>query len=231
MVQQYRPSRIGEGPERERSFGRETAAGDSGTRKRDSGEHRTELSGIEPAIRTLFNPLNWFAADQVDLRRRRAQLRETGNQKAAERQSNVDRMGDTLARIGKVKSNLQRHSTFDLPRRKNNAHQIAQTISGKQEEQTVVTDRIRRDHDMVAQLRGIGNQKIAQKTVKCGGAGRYLRTIGEGDKCSSTASNVRLRPATKRDCRRSNRALRKRKTSWQLPLTANGELMKCSNRS
>jgi len=126
-------------------------------------EHAAQLGEIEPAIRTLFNPLNWFAKDQVGLRRRRTQLCEVGNQKAAQRQSNVKELEDTIARIAKVKIDLQRYHTFDLPRRQSDAHQIAQTITGKQEELAIVADRIRRDSGMPSQLREIANQKTAQR--------------------------------------------------------------------
>lgn len=121
------------------------------------------LDEIEPAIGTLFNPLNWFAKDQLDLRRRHTELREIGYGADAQRQSNVKGLEDTRARIAKVKSDLERHSTFDFPRRQSDVHQITQTIAGKQEDLAIVADRIRRDSGMATQLREIGNQKTAQR--------------------------------------------------------------------
>ncbi|HEV8713705.1 MAG TPA: hypothetical protein VGX03_12875 [Candidatus Binatia bacterium] len=115
-------------------------------------ENDTRLGEIAPAIGTLLNPFNWFAKDQVDLRQRHAQLRETGEQKAAQKQSKVKELEDARARIAKVTSDLQRHGSFDLPRRQSDLFKIKQSIANKKEELELVAERKRRVDEVLAPL-------------------------------------------------------------------------------
>jgi transposase-like protein len=126
-------------------------------------ENAARLCEIAPAIGTRLNPFNWFAKDQVELRRRRAQLRETGNHRTAQRQSVAKDREDTCARMAKLTSDLQRHRSFDFARRQCDLRQIKQSLAGKKDEMAILADCTRRDREMLAHLREVGNQKAAHK--------------------------------------------------------------------
>ena len=115
-------------------------------------ENKHKLGEIAPAIRTLLNPFNWFAKDQIDLRRRRSQLREIDRQKIAQRQSMLKKLQDIRTRMAKLESDLQRHSTFDLPQRQSTLSKIKQSITGKKEEMEVVAERKRRVDQVLAPI-------------------------------------------------------------------------------
>jgi hypothetical protein len=115
-------------------------------------ENAARLGEVAPMIGTLFNPFNWFAKDQVDLRRRRAQLHEIRDQKAAFRQSRVKELEDTRACMARVASDLQRHRTFDFTRRQCDLSQIKQRIASKKDELAIAADRKRRVDEVLAPL-------------------------------------------------------------------------------
>lgn len=115
-------------------------------------ENAVRLKEIAAVIGTLFNPFNWFANDQVKLRRKRAQLREIGNQKPAQRQSKVKELEDTRVRMAKVTFDVQQHFSFDLAGRQSNLQRIQQSIAGENDELALVADRKRRIDEVLAPL-------------------------------------------------------------------------------
>ena len=140
-------------------------------------DNAARLGEIRSAIGPLYNPLNWFASDQVNLRRIHAQLRQNGNQKTAQRQSSAKGLEQTLARISKATSDLQRHNAFDYSRRKSDEQQIIQSIARKNEELAIISDRLRCDHEKLAHLREVGSQKAAQRQSEISELNRTLAQI------------------------------------------------------
>ena len=122
------------------------------TVEKEIQENVARLGEIAPAIGTLLNPLNWFAKDQVDLRRKGAQLRGIGDQKAGQKQSKVKELEATRARMAKVASDLQRHGTFDFLRRQSDLSKIKQSIASKNEELQIVAEQKRRVDEVLEPL-------------------------------------------------------------------------------
>ena len=87
------------------------------------------LGELAPAIGTLFNPLNWFAKVQIDLRRHRSKLCAVSSQKTALKESRVTELEATRSRIASAASELERHRTFDLPRRQGEQLKLRQSIA------------------------------------------------------------------------------------------------------
>ncbi len=87
-------------------------------------ENNARLDELAPAIGTLFNPFNWFAKEQVALRRERRQLREIGHQKDTQRQLKTRELETTRARIVQITTDLQRYHTFDFAERQRELLQV-----------------------------------------------------------------------------------------------------------
>ena len=157
-------------------------------------ENKARLRGIK--IKTLLNPFNWFAKDQVDLRRRRAQLRETGEQKAAQKQSKVKDLEDTRARMAKVTSDLQRQSSFDLSLRQSDLLKIKESIVSKKKELELAAERKRRvDEVLVPLIQEMQNLE----SRKCR-ARSDLETAWDFDDRLSSAENSYERRLIHDDC-------------------------------
>ncbi len=110
------------------------------------------LDQLAPAIGTLFNPFNWFAKDQIDLRRRRRQLRKLRKQKDAHRRLKVKELEATDARIVQISTELQRYRTFDFVGRQRDLSQVQQSILFKTEKLALVAERKRRVDQILAPL-------------------------------------------------------------------------------
>ena len=135
--------------------------------EREIHENNAQLGQIAAAIGTPFNPFNWFAKDQVDLRRRRAQLRETGDQKAAQMQSKAKELEETRARMGRLTGDLQRHGSFDMSRRQGDLSKIKESIASKREELESAAARKRRADEVLAPLiEEMQNLKSRQRRVE-----------------------------------------------------------------
>jgi hypothetical protein len=119
---------------------------------KDIHENNARLAEIEPAIGTLLNPFNWFAKGQLELRRRRSELRAIGDRKLAQRHAKVMELEATRARIAEVAKELERHRTFDSARRQSELAQIKQNIVAKKEELAIVAARKRRVDELLEPL-------------------------------------------------------------------------------
>lgn len=119
---------------------------------RDIQGTSARLSELARAIGTPLNPWNWFAKDQIDLRRKRAELRAVINQKTEQRRSRVAELEAARTRIATVASELERHRTFDQPRRQGELERLRESIAGKTKELALVADRKRRVDEILTPL-------------------------------------------------------------------------------
>jgi rRNA-processing protein FCF1 len=101
---------------------------------REIDGHDAELREMAPAIGTLWNPLNWFAKDQVELRRKRARLRELAERIDAQKRSKAKELDETRARVAAAAGDLQRHGSFDLARRQSDLANIEASVAGRRQE-------------------------------------------------------------------------------------------------
>jgi hypothetical protein len=111
-----------------------------------------QLGELAPAIRTLFNPLNWFAKDQIVLRRKRAELCAVRDQKTALKRSRVTELEAARTRIASVARELERHRTFDLPRRQGELSRLRDNIADKTSKLALVTNRKRQVDEKLTEL-------------------------------------------------------------------------------
>ncbi len=155
-----------------------------------------QLDELARAIRTLFNPFNWFAKDQVLLRRRRRELREVYNHKAAQRRSKARKLQATRRRIALVSADLERHRTFDVAGRRRELSQIQQSIVAKTEELAVVADRKRRVDEVLAPL--VDKMKKIRKEIRRAEA--ELEAAEDLDRGLSDAENPYERAKIHEEC-------------------------------
>lgn len=165
---------------------------------RDVQECRARLAEIEPAIGTLFNPLNWFAMDQIELRRRRDELRARCNQKAAQKQAKDAELDSTLARIASVANELGRYRAFDAPRRQEELAQLRQKIRDAQDELAIVGERKQRVDATLAPLL----QEMQRLERSKRDAEQDLKAAEDLDRRLSLASNPRDRALIHEQCER-----------------------------
>jgi hypothetical protein len=99
------------------------------------------LAATRSSTRTLLNPANWFAADQVALRLRSRQLRATDAKMAQQKTSLAIERKNVLASANKIRSEVQRHKEFDRERRQHDLADIRQTLTVRKQELAVVASR------------------------------------------------------------------------------------------
>jgi DNA repair exonuclease SbcCD ATPase subunit len=157
------------------------------------------LGELAPVIGTLFNPLNWFAKDQIDLRRKRSELRAVSSQKTAERQARVTELEGTRTRISNVASELDRHRAFDLPRRQAEQSRLKQSIVDKASELAFVADRKRRVDEILAPL----VQEMQDLEARKQRAQSDLDSAEDFDRQLSSAGNSYERAMIHEQCERS----------------------------
>jgi hypothetical protein len=169
------------------------------TLDKDIQENNARLGEIAPSVGTLFNPFNWFAKDQVDLRRQRGQLREISNQKAGQRQSKLGELEATRARMAQLTSDLERHRDFNLARRRGDLSQIQQSIADKSGELAVVADRKRHVDEVLAPLlQEMGNLESRKLRAKSD-----LEAAQDLDRRLSSAGNSYERAMIHEHCERT----------------------------
>jgi len=122
-----------------------------------------ELRALKHAKGTLFNPFNWFAREQVALRRKHAQLRERVTQTMAQRQSCEDTLNDTLTRSANISTELRRYQAFDLPKARAEEQQLKEGIARAKDDLSTLTVRLREHEEKRAGQREIDNQTFSQK--------------------------------------------------------------------
>ena len=163
---------------------------------KDIRENNARIAEIAPGIGTLFNPFNWFAKDQVDLRRRRAELRAVVDQKLSQKQSTVVELEATRARIAKVASELERYRTFDRSRQERELSKIKQSIACKKDELAIVAERKRRVDEVLAPLL----QEMQSLKSRMRGAQSELEAAEELDRRLSSADNTYERAMIHEQC-------------------------------
>jgi chromosome segregation ATPase len=165
----------------------------------DIRETSAQLGELAPAIGTLFNPLNWFAKDQVDLRRNRSELRAISSQRTALRQSRVAELEATRARIAGTASELDRHRAFDLPRRQGEQSRLRQGIADKTSELAFVADRKQRVDGILSPL----VQEMQNLESRKRRAQSDLDSAEELDRRLSSAGNSYEKAMIHEQCERS----------------------------
>ena len=126
-------------------------------------ENTARLDEIEPAIGAILYTWNWFKRRQIDLRRRRVQLRGIGSEIAAQKQAKANEREQAITRIATITSDLQRHRTFDAVRGQADLDELIEAIAAKKEGLAIAGDHLRRDRETLARLLEIGKQKAAKR--------------------------------------------------------------------
>lgn len=99
------------------------------------------IKAIEPVIRTLLNPRNWFDRDQMALRRQRTDLQTNGRRKAGLRQSKSQALEMTQAQIGEAAAELQRYLAFDLTKHNDDLQHLKSALASRRDELKVFSER------------------------------------------------------------------------------------------
>jgi hypothetical protein len=159
----------------------------------------TLLRDLAPAIGTLLNPRNWFAKNQIDLRRKRSELRAVSSQKTAQKQSRAMELEVIQSRIAAETSELERHRAFDLPRRQGEQSRLRKSIADKTSELAFVADRKRRVDEILAPLvQEMQNLESRQRSFQLD-----LDSAEELDRSLSYASNSYEKAMIHEQCERS----------------------------
>jgi rRNA-processing protein FCF1 len=115
-------------------------------------QHSDAIRAIEPAIRTLFNPRNWFDRDQVALRRQRSGLQVSGRRATGAKQSKVQALEKTQSQIGEAVAELQRYRDVDVAKHQADLRRLESSIASKRDELTVLSEQKCRVDEVLAPL-------------------------------------------------------------------------------
>lgn len=110
------------------------------------------LGELAPRIGTLFNPQNWFAKDQIGLRRTRAELRRASRQHNKKKRSLVAELATIQARVTSAASELERYRTFDAAKKQAEHSRLKQDVERTTSELARATERKRQVDDLLAKL-------------------------------------------------------------------------------
>ncbi len=97
-------------------------------------EAQARLAKLTPAIGTVFNPLNWFAKDQVALRRKRSELCAITKKLTSQQQSLLSDHTSTKERVAEALRELERYRTFDAPFRQTELARLKRAVEDKSKE-------------------------------------------------------------------------------------------------
>lgn len=162
----------------------------------DIRENLDAIGVIEPAIRTMWNPRNWFDRDQVSLRRQRSDLRTKGRRKTGLRQSKVQVLDKTQALIGEVLAELQRYREFDRAKHQADLQHLDASIMKKRDELAVLADRKGRVDEVLAPL----EQELQKLESQIGQSQLDLSAAEDLDRRLSNAGNSYERAMIHEQC-------------------------------
>lgn len=93
---------------------------------------RKERGAIKSKTRTMFNPKNWFAADQVELRREQRTLKRSQHAEEAEKGNLAAQITKVSQAVDKARETLDRYRSFDLTARRGDLEQTEGELTSLQ---------------------------------------------------------------------------------------------------
>ena len=167
--------------------------------RNDIQETQACLAELTAAIRTVFNPLNWFAKDQISLRRRRSELCAISKKKTGQQHSLLSEHTSTRERVAGALRELERYHTFDALSRKTELSRLKQVIKDKVNEVRLADARKRRvDETLAPLLTEIQNLLSQKRSVKVD-----LENAETLDRDLSSAGNSYERALLHEECEQS----------------------------
>ena len=164
----------------------------------DIRENSDAVRAIEPAIRTLFNPRNWFDRDQVALRSQRSDLQTKGRHIAGLRQSQVQVLEKTQAEFGEAVAEQQRYRAFDRAKHQADLQHIDSVMVSKHDALAVVCERKRRVDEVLLPL----VQELRKLQSRIAESQSTLRSAEDLDRQLSSAGNSYERAMIHEQCDR-----------------------------
>lgn len=118
----------------------------------DIRQNTEAITAIKPAIRTLFNPRNWFDRDQVALRRQCSGLLANARRNTLLRSEKLSSLEKSQSLAAEVVTELHRYREFDLAKHQEDLRRLQSSLASKREELTVLYERKCRVDEVLAPL-------------------------------------------------------------------------------
>ena len=157
-----------------------------------------ELAELASRLGCWFNPANWFAPDQRELRRRRRQLRDLNIEKNAVKRVDVGAMQIVRDKIEELASVVRRHAAFDLDSQESELRNITQSLASAKNSSEDVARRKRNVDEILAPLL----EQLVRLRAEKHEAELQLQEAGELERRLSDADNSYQRAMIHEECER-----------------------------
>ncbi|MBN2267360.1 MAG: hypothetical protein JW725_03415 [Candidatus Babeliaceae bacterium] len=109
--------------------------------ERDIAAYQQKRNYIRTKTRTILNPKNWFASDQIQLRRTQKDLKRAQQALETERNNLADQICKAERNVEIAKKAVERYSSFDLASCKTNLSRIESDLESLRQKHNRIAER------------------------------------------------------------------------------------------